>query len=229
MFQIIRKLIKKNGNLLILLLNINNHRFVFIRNQLMGINVLEQYLPENTLPFLKKWFGDYVIHIKITKNRDSKLGDYRRLPDKSHQITINSTLDKQLFFFVLTHELAHLIAFENFNFRISAHGKEWKDTFQGMLVESLAVYTPDLQPVILKFSKSPKANFMASPDLVRYFHIQNPDDAVVFIENLTIDDHFIYKGDRYQILEKKKKLYLCINLSNSKKYMFRPLAKVEKI
>jgi len=50
----------------------------------MSINVLEQYLPERTLPFLKKWFADYVIHIRITKNRDSKLGDYRKLPDKSH-------------------------------------------------------------------------------------------------------------------------------------------------
>ena len=103
----------------------------------MSINVLEQYLPERTLPFLKKWFADYVIHIRITKNRDSKLGDYRKLPDKSHQISINSTLEKQLFFFVLTHELAHLIAFEKFNYKISAHGKEWKDTFRNMLRESL--------------------------------------------------------------------------------------------
>lgn len=195
----------------------------------MGINVLEQYLPANTLPFLRKWFGDYAIHIRITKNRDSKLGDYRKLPDRSHQITVNSTLDKQLFFFVLTHELAHLIAFEMYNNRISAHGKEWKNTFREMLLESLSVYTSDLQPVILKFSKNPKANFMASPELVRYFHIENPEDNFVFVEDLLINDDFNYKGDSYKIIEKKKKLYLCINIRNSKKYLFRPLAKVEKI
>ena len=199
----------------------------FIR-LLMSINTLEQYLPERTLPFLKKWFADYYIHIKITKNRNSKLGDYRRLPDKSHQITVNSTLDKQLFFFVLTHELAHLIAFENFNFRISAHGKEWKDTFAQMLLESLDVYTEDLKPIILRFAKNPKANFMASPELVRYFHIENPEDNFVFVEDLIINDAFVYKGESYRIQEKKKKLYLCINLKNSKKYLFRPLAKVEK-
>ena len=194
----------------------------------MSINTLEQYLPERTLPFLKKWFADYYIHIKITKNRNSKLGDYRRLPDKSHQITVNSTLDKQLFFFVLTHELAHLIAFENFNFRISAHGKEWKETFAQMLLESLDVYTEDLKPIILRFAKNPKANFMASPELVRYFHIENPEDNFVFVEDLIINDAFVYKGESYRIQEKKKKLYLCINLKNSKKYLFRPLAKVEK-
>ncbi|GGG44371.1 SprT-like domain-containing protein [Epilithonimonas arachidiradicis] len=195
----------------------------------MSINVLEQYLPENTLPFLKKWFADYFIHIKITKNRNSKLGDYRKLPDKSHQITVNSTLDKQLFFFVLTHELAHLIAFENFNFRISAHGKEWKDTFKEMLLESIDIYTDDLKPIIKRFSKNPKANFMASPELVRYFHIEDPEDRFIFVEDLSVKDNFHYKGDKYEILEKKKKLYLCINLNNSKKYLFRPLAKVEKL
>lgn len=195
----------------------------------MSINVLDQYLPAGTHPFLKKWFGEYYIHIKITKNRNSKLGDYRRLPDKSHQITVNSTLDKQLFFFVLTHELAHLIAFENFSFRISAHGKEWKDTFREMLLESLDVYTEDLKPIILRFSKNPKANFMASPELVRYFHIEDLDENYLFIENLLINDEFRYKGDDYKILEKKKKLYLCVNLENSKKYLFRPLAKVEKL
>lgn len=195
----------------------------------MAIHVLEQYLPANTLPFLRKWFGHHAIHIKITKNRDSKLGDYRKLPDQSHQITINSTLEPQLFFFVLTHELAHLIAFEEHHFRISAHGKEWKDTFRKMLSESLSVYTADLQAIINQFAKSPKANFMASPDLVRYFHIKDPDDKVIFIEELTVNDQFRYKGERYEILERKKKLYLCINLNQSKKYLFRPLAKVEKI
>jgi len=195
----------------------------------MSISVLEQYLPENTLPFLKKWFADYFIHIKITKNRNSKLGDYRKLPDKSHQITINSALDKQLFFFVLTHELAHLIAFEKFNNRISAHGKEWKDTFREMLLESIDIYTDDLKPIIRRFSSNPKANFMASPELVRYFHIENPEDQFVFVEDLSVKDNFHYKGDQYEILEKKKKLYLCINLNNSKKYLFRSLAKVEKL
>ncbi len=195
----------------------------------MSIQTLEQYLPENTFPFLKKWFSDYYIHIKITRNRNSKLGDYRRLPDNSHQITVNSTLDKQLFFFVLTHELAHLIAFEKFNFRISAHGKEWKNTFTEMLLESLNIYSDDLKPIIFKFSKNPKANFMASPDLVRYFHIDNSEDNLVFVEDLSINDEFLYKGDNYKLLEKKKKLYLCIHLKNSKKYLFRALAKVEKI
>ncbi len=195
----------------------------------MSVLLLEKYLPENTLPFLKKWFGDFYIHIKITKGRNSKLGDYRKMPDKSHQITINSTLQPYLFFFVLTHELAHLIAFEKYGNRISPHGNEWKLTFREMLLESLEVYPSDLKPVILKFSRSPKANFMASPDLVRYFHMEEFSENEMFIENLQIGSKFAYKRQEYLLIEKLKKNYLCQNLVNGKKYSFKPLAKVEKL
>ena len=195
----------------------------------MSITNLEKYLPENTLPFLKTWFGEHYIHIKITKARNSKLGDYRKMPDKSHQITINSTLQPQLFFFVLTHELAHLLAFENFGNRISPHGSEWKNTFRTMLLESISVYSEDLKPIILKFSKSPKANFMSSPDLVKYFHIENYEDETSYIEDLETEDRFIYRKQTYIIEGKRKKNYICLNLDNGKRYIFKPLARVEKL
>lgn len=195
----------------------------------MSIQNLEKYLPENTLPYLKNWFGDFYIHIKITRDRNSKLGDYRKMADKSHQITINSTLQPQLFFFVLTHELAHLIAFHQYGNRISPHGAEWKNTFRIMLLESISIYSDDLKPIILKFSKSPKANFMSSPDLVKYFHIENYEDESSYIEDLSIGEKFIYKKQTYLIEEKRKKNYLCTNLESGKKYIFKPLARVEKM
>ena len=195
----------------------------------MSIKVLEKFLPENTLSYLKVWFGSYPCHLKITKNRNSKLGDYQKLPDKSHQITVNGTLEPQLFFFVLTHELAHLIAFEKYGRRISPHGAEWKQTFREMLLESLTVYTEDLRPIILKFSKSPKANFMASPDLVKYFHRPEEDDEQTFIENLKKGELFEYKKEIFVIEETTKKRYLCRNLKSGLKYKVNTLAQVRKI
>lgn len=194
----------------------------------MSISVLEKFLPENTLPFLKVWFGNYPCHLKITKNRNSKLGDYRKLPDKSFQITINGTLEPQLFFFVLTHELAHLIAFEKFGRRISPHGIEWKTTFREMLLESIDVYKEDLKPIILKFSKSPKANFMASPELVKYFHREAEED-LLYLENLEVGDRFSHKKNVFIIEETAKKRYLCRNLKTGLKYKVNVLAQVKKL
>lgn len=193
----------------------------------MPAHILEKFLPENALPFLKEWFGNYNCHLKITRNRNSKLGDYRKMPDNSHQITINGTLEPQLFFFVLTHELAHLIAFEKYGRRISPHGQEWKQTFREMLLESLEVYQEDLKLIIKKFSKSPKANFMASPELVKYFHKE--EDGFYYIENLEIGERFTFRKETYIIKEKIKKRYLCKNLSNGKQYLFKSVSKVEKL
>ncbi|UZT96414.1 SprT-like domain-containing protein [Chryseobacterium fluminis] len=194
----------------------------------MSIQSLEKYLPPNTLEYLKLWFADHYIHIKITRNRNSKLGDYRKLPDKSHEITINSTLVPELFFFVLTHELAHLIAFEKYGRRISPHGNEWKLTFREMLLESLSIYDEKLRPIIIQFSKSPKANFMSSPDLVKYFHIEKQDDTLQFIETLQKGDFFMYRNEKYLLEGLIKKNYLCKNLATGRKYSFKPLARVEK-
>lgn len=193
----------------------------------MSIAILQNFLPENTLPYLKKWFGSYAVHIRITKGRQSKLGDYRKLPDQSHEISVNSTLPPQLFFFVLTHELAHLIAFEVYGRKIAPHGKEWKVTFGEMLLESLSVYEAELQRIIVKFSTAPKANFMSSPDLVRYFHIDDEDH--ILLESLKENDGFLYRKEEYRIIEVLKKKYICENISNQKKYYFKPLAKVKKI
>ncbi|BAP29539.1 uncharacterized protein CHSO_0502 [Chryseobacterium sp. StRB126] len=194
----------------------------------MSIQSLEKYLPQNTLDYLRIWFSDYYIYIKVTRNRNSKLGDYRKLPDNSHEITVNSTLTPQLFFFVLTHELAHLIAFEKYGRRISPHGNEWKETFKKMLLESLEIYDEELKPIIVKFSKSPKANFMASPDLVRYFHTEKQDDSLHFIEQLQKGEFFIYRNEKYLLEGLIKKNYLCKNLATGRKYSFKPLARVQK-
>lgn len=194
----------------------------------MSIQSLEKYLPQNTLDHLRKWFSDYYIHIKITKNRNSKLGDYRKLQDRSHEITINSTLAPQLFFFVLTHELAHLIAFEKYGRRILPHGTEWKHTFRQMLLESINVYEEALRPIIFKFSKSPKANFMSSPDLVKFFHIDSHDDNLQFIEEIQKGELFMYRNEKYLLEGLVKKNYLCMNLATGRKYSFKPLARVKK-
>ncbi|SFI35287.1 SprT-like domain-containing protein [Halpernia frigidisoli] len=196
----------------------------------MSTEILQKYLPETAFGYLKIWFSSHQIHLHISRARNSKLGDYQRLRDGSHKITINHNLQPELFFFVLTHELAHLIAFHNFkNKRISPHGLEWKQTFREMLHESLAVYSEELKPEIFRFSRNPKANFMASGPIVKFFYKDDLSDNEVFIEYLSKEEIFLYKKQNYKILEKLKKNYLCENLQNGKKYIFKPLAKVEQL
>lgn len=190
----------------------------------MFAQTLQKYLPENALPYLQKWFGGYNVHLRLTRERQSKLGDYCKKKNGSHAISVNVTLSPSLFFFVLTHELAHLIAFETYGRGIAPHGKEWKQIYKEMLLESVCIYETDLQPIILKYARSPKANFMASSDLVRYF-IKGEDS--VFVEDLPVKAQFIYRRNVYVIEQKLRKNYLCIQLKTGRRFTFSPLAKVE--
>lgn len=193
----------------------------------MSLQKLEKHLPADTLRFLNKWFGDFYIHIHISRDRTSKLGDYQKQRDGSHRISINHTLVPELFFFVLTHELAHLIAFEKFGRRIAPHGAEWKQVYREMLLESISVYPADLQGILLKFAKNPTANFSVNRDLVKFFgHRGNAGGVVKFIEELAPGDHFIFKNQEYLLETKLKKNYLCTNLATGKKYIFKPSASV---
>lgn len=186
-----------------------------------------QFLPKDAFPYIEKWKGNYNVEIKITKNRNSKLGDYRKIANENHRITINSTLNPELFFLVLTHELAHLIAFETFGRTIAPHGKEWKKVFGDMILESLSIYAEEAKSMLMKFSKSPKANFMASEDLVRYFRPQQEHSDSVYVENLSVGDYFSYRENIYQYIGKMRKNHLCEQQKTKKKYLFKGVTMVE--
>ncbi|MHA3047161.1 SprT-like domain-containing protein [Riemerella anatipestifer] len=185
---------------------------------------LIDFLPLGAFSYVEKWCNGYSVFIKITKDRVSKLGDYKKLKNKGHQITINGGLEKPLFFFVLTHEIAHLVAFEKYK-NIAPHGKEWKQTFRELILESLEIYDVDFQKILLKFSKNPKASFNASRDLEMYFKKENRD-GVTLVEDLTERQIFIFRNTKFRMIEKKKKRYLCTHLDTGKQYLFSPFAEV---
>ncbi len=194
----------------------------------MPLSQLSPFLPTGALPWLNQWSKPYSLYLKITKDRKTKLGDYRAIAGRKHQITINSGLDPELFFFVFTHELAHLIAFNKFGRAIAPHGWEWKRTFAILLLESIEVYSVDLQRLLIEFSKNPKANFMASPELVRYFRPKPILEHELYIEDLKPTEGFEFQGREYILNKKLKKNYLCEELGSGKLYRFSPLAKVKK-
>lgn len=185
----------------------------------MPLSPIADFLPLNALAFIQLWTEGYALHIRVTKARQSKLGDYRKLKGSTHRITINGNLEPQLFFFVLTHEIAHLKAEAQYK-NIAPHGKEWKATFREMLLESLSIYDVELQAILSNFAKNPRASFGADAQLAKYFLKQK--DTTHLVEDLSIGETFIYRDQEYKISEKRKKRYLCLELSTGRFYLFGP-------
>src|SRR5437868_12893848 len=88
---------------------------------------LESFLPEGTADDVIRFLQLYKVHLTITRERQSVLGDYRNKHfGRNHRISVNGNLNKYSFLITLLHELAHLVAFEKYGGRIQPHGKEWK-------------------------------------------------------------------------------------------------------
>lgn len=191
--------------------------------------LFDKYLPAGATAFVEEWSRGRRVFIKIKRERQTKLGDYRRQRDGQHLITINHNLPPELFFFVLTHEFAHLLAFEKFGFRIAPHGPEWKQTYRQMLGQTDGVYSPALAPLIRRYAQNPKANFSAFAPLAKILETGPQKDGLTFVEAVPPGGDFIYRQEIYRMVGRRKINYLCQHLATGRGFIFRPAAAVEMI
>ena len=82
---------------------------------------LQSYLPEGSFEDVHYYLQHYKVHLTITRQRQSILGDYRHAYEgKAHRISINGNLNKYNFLITLLHELAHLFTYERYGHRVQA-------------------------------------------------------------------------------------------------------------
>lgn len=188
---------------------------------------LEPYLPDSSIEKITSWITQYNCKLKITSPRSTKLGDYR-FSKKGHEITINNDLNKYSFLITLTHEIAHMMVKEECKSRVLPHGKEWKDTFQKLMLNFLELFPQDLLRVLTTYLKNPKAS--TTSDAKLYKALREYDDKKYFtvgdVKNGEVFETL--NGQKYQMLGKLRTRYKCQSLSNKKIYLFNPLAEIKE-
>src|SRR5919112_5025590 len=102
------------------------------------LEAIKKYIPEKSARLVLDYLTLHKVHLTITKDRKSVLGDYRHATTyNNHRISINGTLNKYSFLITLIHELAHLITFMQYKNRVEPHGKEWKKLYAVLLKDFL--------------------------------------------------------------------------------------------
>jgi hypothetical protein len=116
------------------------------------LHQLKAYLPEGCFDEVTYYLLHYKVHLTITRERKTVLGDYRNsFADKNHRISVNGNLNKYAFLITLLHELAHLFTYERHGHRVQAHGQEWKNEYSKILAEFLLkkIFPPDIYKALL--------------------------------------------------------------------------------
>ena len=198
------------------------------------VDHLQFFLPEGTSPAVTAWLHQYKVHLTVARERKSILGDYRhKTHHQNHRISVNGNLNKYAFLITLLHELAHLLTFEQFGSKVSAHGKEWKKLFGLMLKDFVEknVFPADIEEELRISLHNPAASSCAEEGLLRVLRKYDAAGSHHrLVEEIPLHGLFSITGDRvFRKIEKLRKRFKCVELKTGKIYLFSPVYEVEEI
>ena len=195
------------------------------------MQALAAFLPDNTFDKVVHYLHHYKVHLTVTRERKSVLGDYRNaVKGKNHRITVNSNLNRYAFLITLLHELAHLLTFENFGHRVSAHGKEWKNIYGNLLADFVnhQVFPVDIEEALKQSLVNPAASSCAEESLMRVLrNYDNKKEGAVLVEEIPANTLFVTKDGRvFRKGEKLRKRFRCTEIKTGLVYLFSPIYEV---
>ncbi|NND50841.1 MAG: sprT domain-containing protein [Flavobacteriaceae bacterium] len=193
---------------------------------------LHNYIPEAALQRVLGLLEHDQLVLKIKKERKTRHGDFRSLPNGKHQISINSNLNPYRFLLTLIHEIAHFETYSQNGKFIKPHGKEWKHNFQRLMLPFLNpdVFPNDLLPYLARHFKNPKASSDTDIELARSMKKYDPPNDKNSVYEIPKGSAFkLYNGKIFQKGDKRVKRYECIEIKTGKLYLFNPNAEVELI
>jgi len=192
--------------------------------------VLLKYIPQASLATAFHLIKANNVHLKIVNERVTRHGDYRKMPNGQHQITVNANLNPYRFLVTLVHEIAHLEAFNKHGRFIKPHGKEWKLTFQQLMLPFLRpeIFPNQLLPLLALHFKNPKASSDTDSKLSLALKQYDPPNNKNYIFEIPMGGSFrLYNGKIFVRGNKRVKRYECKEAATGRIYLFNPNAEVE--
>ena len=198
------------------------------------LQTLQSFLPAGSYDLVMEYLHQYKVHLTVTRERKSILGDYRHaIPGKNHRITVNGNLNPYAFLITLLHELAHLVTFLQFGNHIASHGKEWKMVYGKVLEQfvKLNILPQDISKEILKTIHSPAASSCAEDGLIRILRrYDQVEEGVKLVEEIPPGKLFsIGEGRIFQRGEKVRKRFKCTEVDTGRIYLFSPVYEVKEL
>ena len=198
------------------------------------LSYLENYLPAIAAPPVLVLLQRYKVHLTITRERKTVLGDYRHAHNNAtHRISVNGNLNQYAFLITLVHELAHLVTFMEYGHRVQAHGREWKHVYKMLLLQflDLPIFPQDILASLRSSLHNLPASSCADEGLMRVLRrYDKKEEGMLLVEELP--DGAVFALDDGKLFKKGKRLrkrFQCTELQTGKLYLFSPVYEVKKV
>lgn len=191
---------------------------------------LSGFIPEASVHLVQELLDHDHLVVKVKKERKTRHGDYRKLPNGEHQITVNGNLNPYRFLITLVHEIAHFEAFSRFGRDIKPHGKEWKQTFQRLMLPFINphIFPMDLLPLLAKHFKNPKASSDTDANLALALKQFDAPNGNHYVFEIPMGSVFrLYNGKVFKKGRQRTKRIECVEVATGKVYLFNPNAEIE--
>ena len=187
------------------------------------LDAIRKYIPEKAAQLVLDYLNLHKVHLTISRERKSVLGDYRHATTyDAHRISVNGNLNKYSFLITLIHELAHLLTFTRHKNRVDPHG---------LLKDFLhpEIFPPDLLYYLDQSLHDLPASSCSDEKLMRVLKKYDAyGNGMILVEQ--ISEGRIFDAGKGKLFKKGKKLrkrYQCIELETGRLYLFSPIYEVK--
>lgn len=195
--------------------------------------VFGRFFPEHTVKMCLDLWKAHGFKFIVSKKRKSKFGDYRyQHSNDSHTITVNGDLNQYAFLVTYLHEVAHLITHKKHGWKVSPHGREWKECFKETMNPFLAlnIFPDTLQKAITSYMHNPGASSCSDPSLmITLQSFDKKQDGLVYLESISVGKSFNFRGRIFTKKELKRTRSLCEENATGRRYLIAEIARVKII
>lgn len=192
--------------------------------------LLKEYIPEQSVEGILSLLEKHPIHLKITKERLTKQGDFRILKNGQAQISVNHNLNPYQFLLTLVHEMAHWLTYKKHK-SIKPHGKEWKQEFKYLMLPFINndIFPDDLLPYLASYIKNPKAATGSDVQLAIALKKYDTPSETINLFELNVGSQFILRNKTFVLGDKRRTRYECMDQQTRRKYLIHQNAEVKPI
>jgi SprT protein len=186
-------------------------------------STLEKHVPAEALAFCYVLWKSCPFELRITRTRQSKVGDFTGRKDAKYQrITLNQELNPYLFLFTYIHEVAHLHVYLKYGNRVDPHGDQWKHAFKQIMAPLLvnSVFPNEILHLLQKHMVNPKASSFADSDLTKAFRSFDKNaDHYTCLSDIPEGSIFQFQRRYFKKGKLKRTRIVCHDLKSKRNYL----------
>jgi SprT protein len=187
------------------------------------LTILQVHIPPSALEYCFKLWQQNPFELKLTKSRQTKVGDFTSRGTKRHpRITLNNDLNPYLFLVTYVHEVAHLHVYLRLGNRVDPHGEEWRTTFTDLMIPLLweSVFPEEILHELRRHMISPKASSFADADLTQAFRrFDKNAHQQALLSEIPEGSIFNFQGRYFKKGKLRRTRVVCLEIKSKRNYL----------